>query len=366
MNAVEFKHELKVIGKKQETNDAYTFELQVPEDKKQLFHYKPGQFITFFMKINNEEIARSYSFCSSPMADENLKVTVKRVPAGKGSNYLINEISVGDSLWSSPPAGHFFNMSQTIEDELEYVLFAAGSGVTPMMSILKWSLPNLPKHKIHLVYSNKNPSSTIFLDELDELKNQYENFKVTHFFSQHDEKSEKLRDAELSSILAHTFESDTQKSFYLCGPHPYMEMIETQLKQRDVREEWIHKESFFAPEPTANTTKVAESNNIYINFIPDHVDQQDCTKIEAEIDGSYVTVDGNSDESILEVILEAGETPPFSCMSGSCQACMCELIEGKVYQESEGILTEDDLKQKRFLSCQAKAISENIKIKFVE
>lgn len=365
MIPTEIMHSLKVINKIKETQDASTLELEVPADKKELFNYKPGQFITFFMDINGEQVNRSYSFSSSPLADKNLKVTVKRVPGGLGSNHLINDIQVGDTLKSSPPAGSFFSMQQTIEEELEYYLFAAGSGVTPMMSLIKWSLPNLGKHKINLIYSNKNPNSTLFLNELEALEKQYENLKVTYFFSQHEEKNERLGEIELATILSKAFESKTQKSFYLCGPNGYMEMIERQLLKRDVASEWIHKESFFLPEAKPSSSKSGASHDIFIGSIPSTFTKEDCQSISADIDGEMITVEGNSDESLLEVLLEQGHTPPFSCMSGSCQACMCHLVEGKVFQESMGILTDDDLNNGNFLSCQAKAVSKNVNIKFI-
>lgn len=362
----DYKYDVTIKAKITETSEAYSFVLQVSDKDKQHFHYKPGQFITLFLTIDGQEYPRSYSFSSSPISNKDLKITVKRVENGLASNYLIDKVKVGDSLKASTPAGHFFNMSQTIEDQLEYIMFAAGSGVTPIMSMIKWSLPHLPKHSIHLVYSNKNPESTIFLDELNALENKYQHFKVTYLYSRLEEKSQKLTVNELNILLDEAFLTPLQKSIYMCGPEAYMNMISEGAIARGLTTQWLHKESFFMPVDDGSAAAAGIEHGIFIGEIPSNVVAQPCETVIAEIDGEYVEAKGNSEEPLLEILLEQGHAPPFSCMSGSCQACLCELVEGKVYQEYEGILTEEEVENKQFLSCQAKAISKTVKFKYIE
>ncbi len=367
--STEIMHELTVIEKTQETSDTATFTLQIPADKKTLFYYKPGQFLTVFMTIDNKSVARSYSFSSCPMGDPHLSITVKRVPGGIGSNYLLDHVHSGGKLLVSPPAGHFFNMGQSAEDELEYYLFAAGSGVTPLFSVIKWTLPSLPKHKIHLIYSNKTHDSTIFLNSLKDLEKKYPQLKVTYFYSQLEEPHQRLTADNLKQILSEAFSTPTKKSFYLCGPEAYMQTIENELNTHDVDPAWVHKESFFAPEGQGEGFKSkAQEKGIYIETLPDGFKPEACEQITADIDGETIVVDlkNETEESILETLLDAGHTPPFSCMSGSCQVCMCTLIEGEVFQENEGVLTQEDIDDKKFLACQAKAVSKKLKIVFDE
>lgn len=357
---------LKVKKRIQETPDAVSLVLDVPADLSSQFRYQAGQFVSFFLNINGEQISRSYSIPCSPLTDQELKVTVKKVEGGRGSTYLCEKVKEGDALLTTPPAGHFF---KPLLDEkgIHYLLFACGSGITPVFSIMKTVLHAGTNNRVSLVYGNRTEEGIIYKKEIEELAQKFEGrLKVIHVLSRPgdgwsgacgriDEKL--IRDVALESGA-----SGLTRDAYLCGPTEFMSKSKKVLLETQIPSERIHIEDFggsvHKSEPAGQ--KVEE----HWTFIgPSQVTEKP-EKIIAQINGETIEVAAKEGQSILDTLLEAGAQPPYSCLDGACMACMAKIQDGRVYQTDPGILTEDNVVNCEALTCQAKPLSRIVKVSY--
>lgn len=373
-------HPLKVIKKINETPEAQSIVLEIPDELKSKFTYKPGQFVTFFLKVNGEDLNRSYSLSSSPLVDNDFQVTVKRVEGGRGSNYLIDQIHEGDTLRVTPPAGHFYSPPSDLNGR-HYVLFAAGSGITPVFSVLKSVLVSNDKNHVTLIYANRNEDGIIYKDELDLWINKYpKRLQVLHILSRPDSSwcgptgrcSSDYVNATLDEELKRT--PSLKAEYFLCGPVGFMDMARDTLLDRGVSTDQIHAESFgetFSLKPSAHPageSKEAscavgdDGQSVCIGERPETSEKPE--KIIAVLDGETVEVEADEDESILEALMNAGHNPPYSCMEGTCMACMGKIKEGRVYQEDPGILTDENIEECEALTCQARPLSKVVRVDY--
>ena len=364
--ATEIAHKLKVAKKKPETPSTVSLQFEIPPELKPVFEYQPGQFVTLFMTINGEAVPRSYSFSSTPMIDENLQVTVKRVEGGKGSNYLLDEVQEGDLLNVSPPAGHFFEITDRPRN---HHFFVAGSGITPVYSILKYLLAET-NDPCWLVYGNRDANDVIFKTELEELQSKHpDQLKVHYLLSRQagdwDHIKGRLSDQACKEIYANQQGTWGDASVaYLCGPHGFMQTAQDFLTSVGLAESQIRKEDFSPPMDQASGHYYDDNGRLIVG---NKSLEAPAKTLVAIIDDSEVEIQiEDPEESLLESLLNEGQNPPFSCMAGSCMACMAELEEGLIYQDDAGILTDEDLEQNKILTCQAKAISEKVRVRFVE
>lgn len=364
---------LKVRKKTTETPSAYSFELEIPADKKEQFQYNAGQFVTLFMEIKGEWISRSYSLCTSPSSDSHFQITVKRVEGGKGSNWLADSVNEGDTLLVTPPQGTFFQQLPLKENNA-YFLFAAGSGITPIFSIAKEVLKTESTANVFLFYSNRTESDVIYKDLLDDLTKKFEDrFHLTYMFSQ-PTKSRLTLVGRCSSLMAKNFvkehsEGVGERQAYMCGPDGFMSEVESGVQQAGLSEDNIRKESFGTSIAPAQTTDTAPKGFAEINLegkvvIGDDTPLSEPKIVRAIINGETIEVPAVADMPILESLIEAGKNPPYSCMNGACMACMAKITQGRVYQHDPGILTDENIAANEILTCQAKPLTETVVIDY--
>ncbi len=360
MDIKDLTHPLKVIEKIQETYDTYSFVFDIPEDQKHIFKYKAGQFVSFFLNVNGQDVNRSYSLASSPVTDSKFKVSVKRVSGGLVSNYLIDEINVGDVLQSTPPAGLFTLPKENTSKEC--VFFAGGSGITPVISIIKTSLATDPANKCRMLYACRNEDSIIFHRELKELNQKYpEQFKYEYILSQpkkaFDGMTGRLHGPQVKEFLERN-DCSKEAFYFLCGPDGFMHTAEAALELFGVERSHIIKESFTPP---SSSNAPALEGAVTIGNKDSAAAPR---KLIVELDGETIEVDAVDGQSVLETLLEKGHNPPYSCMDGACMACMGKVTEGLVYQEDMGILTEDNTEVGECLTCQAKPASDVVRVSY--
>lgn len=357
--------QLKIKQKIQETSDAVSLVLEIPNELKTQFRYQAGQFVSFFLTIGGETISRSYSLSTSPLIDPEFKVTIKKVPGGKGSTFLCDNVKEGDTLLTTPPAGHFFK-PQALEGA-HYLLFAAGSGITPVYSIMKTVLEASTTNKVTLVYCNRTEDSIIYRKELDALAAKYgPRLGVVHTLTKPGPgwsgKSGRLNEALTREVVAAAKNSKLPLDCYMCGPTEFMNSIKATLEASGVEKNFIHIEDFgVAVHKAAATGPKVEENWTFIG--PDKVTEQP-EKIIVQLNGETIEVAAKAGQNIIETLLQAGAQPPYSCLDGACMACMGKIQEGRVYQEDPGILMEDNINSCEALTCQAKPLSRIVKVSY--
>jgi len=328
-------HSLAVADVVDETADARSFVLEVPPALEKVFEYAAGQFCTFRATIGGESVARCYSMSSSPDAGDRFTVTVKRVSGGKMSNWMNDALATGHAIDASPPAGRFVLGA----GETPIVAFAGGSGITPLLSIIKTALVTTPR-EIALVYANRDAGSVIFGRELERLRGGSSGRLSVH----HHLDSERgfLDAAACASLVGDRLHAD----FYVCGPGPYMEVVETGLARRGVAPDQVFIERFELADELA-PTETSETESIAIR-----------------LDRRKQTVRYEPGETILHAARRAGLRPPFACEAGSCGTCMAFLEEGKVAMRRNNALSAEEVEAGWVLTCQAVPLSRAVVVDY--
>lgn len=361
--------DLKIIEKKVEALDAVTLKLEVPTAQKDKFKPKAGQFIGVTAEINGEEVHRSYSLSSGPESDL-LEISIKKIPGGKMSTHLVDVVKAGETLKVVPPTGHFYKES---ENKKHHVMFAAGSGVTPMLSVIKYLKEEKPKEQVSLFYWNQTSESSMFLDELIEMDKspmfnlflaftkEKTDFEQACFF-------ERCNQAIMKDCFYKWSVSIDMPVFYLCGPDEFMGSVELFLGSKGYDPSQIRKESFNTSGSTAVVDisvkgDVPKGGPIYVGDMSVKTDEKGGL-CEAILDGDTISVSPNEDETILEAFLRDGESPPYSCMEGTCIACQCKVLEGLVSMPEGSFISDEDIADGLVLSCQAQIKSKHVKIDF--
>jgi ring-1,2-phenylacetyl-CoA epoxidase subunit PaaE len=358
---------LRVARKIVETKSAVSLVFEVPADKQAAFRFGPGQYLTLFLEIEGERVARSYSISSSPAMDRELQVTVKRVPGGRGSNFIVDRVREGDQIRVSPPAGHFFRPPATSGPH-HWALFAVGSGITPIFSILKTVLLTEPGAIVTLVYGNRDQTEIIYDQLLKELETKYAaRFKVIHVLSQPIEpwagnrgrcQGETLRRI-VTEVLAR---GPKNIESFLCGPDEFMNSVRAELQNSGIGAAQIHQESF----TTTHSAPRVDSGPPGRVYIGDKAAPRasGTSELRALINGEESRVELKPDQSILDGLLESGANAPYSCLEGQCMACMAKIKKGLVYQDDPGILMPENMAEGEVLTCQARAVSSQVEIDF--
>ena len=343
--------QLKIKEVRKETEDTNTLIFEKPE--KQL-SYLPGQFLTFILPIKGKETRRSYSLCSSPFSDEFPAITVKRVESGKVSNYLNDHMKPGDVFDVMEASGHFTPVLKE-GNAKKYVLFAGGSGITPLMSILKSILAIEPESKITLVYQNRNENSIIFKEDLKQLISEHpERIAQIDVLSQPVGDWHGYRgrlDGAMASDLLMDIEGNKVSSadYFICGPAGFMQTVFDTLIEFEVSDKHIHKESFYSGEPTPKTKAPAKTDD-------------QAHEVKIILDGEEYDVSVPPNKTILEAALDQDIDMPFSCQSGLCTACRGKLLMGEVNMEEDDGLSEEEINNGYILNCVSKPAGPGVKI----
>jgi 3-ketosteroid 9alpha-monooxygenase subunit B len=348
-------HRLTVVDVIKETADAHSILFDVPQSLSQQFKYQPGQFITLKLPYEGSTIQRCYSMSSTPELDSRMRVTVKRVDSGRGSNWICNNIKAGSELEVMQPAG-LFTVKDLTEDHL---LCAGGSGITPVLSILRHVLTN-GSGKVRLIYANRDESSVIFKQTIRTLAVDYAyRFEVIHLL-------DSLQGIPSTSLLASLANGMQQGRAFICGPGPFMDAMATALEQAKMPQERIHIERFVSlasPKEPASLNNATADDGSGAGLATD--DSDDITaNVLLEIDGEHHTFACEPGQTVLDAAEAIGIELPFSCREGMCASCMCEVLEGDVRLIANDVLDERDLANKLILTCQAVPRTAEVKLKY--
>ncbi len=339
-------HTLIVSEVKKETPNSVSISFQIPDSLKSIFAFKAGQYISIKHQKNGKTLRRAYSICSSPKSGL-LKVAVKQVPNGVFSTYANTELKTGDALEVMPPTGKFI-----LEPNLKnYVAFAAGSGITPVLSLIKCTLEEMLESTFLLVYGNKTIEETMFYNEILELQKQYPTrFSAEFVFSRKEEENSKFGRIDRSItnfFLKNKYAQTNYEAFYLCGPEEMIDEVSATLKHNGINSKQIHHELFSTAEKGLLVEK--HDGNTSIKFILDDE--------ESEFEMPQT-------KSILEAALDEGLDPPYSCQGGICSTCIARLKEGKAEMRKNQILTESEIAEGLILTCQAHPTTANVVVDF--
>ena len=342
-------HNLTVADAIQETADAYSILFDVPASLTEQFKYKPGQFITLKFPYEGETLQRCYSMSSTPTIDTGLRVTVKRVDGGLGSNWICDNLRAGISIEVMQPAGLFVPKDLS-EDHL---LCAGGSGITPVLSILRHVLKN-GTGKVRLIYANRDESSVIFKQAIKELAAQYpKRFELIHLL-------DSLQGIPSNTLLSSLANGMQHGRAFICGPGPFMDAMENALEHANMPNDRIHIERFvIAP---SKDKDLSASNNAG-DLTTDAIELPAAT-VQLELDGVHHVIECEPGETVLDAAEKSGIELPYSCREGMCASCMCEVIEGKVQLKHNEVLDERDLANNLTLSCQAMPLTSELKLKY--
>jgi 3-ketosteroid 9alpha-monooxygenase subunit B len=338
-------HELRIARIVRETEDARSFVLEVPEELREVFRYRAGQFLTFQVPWGETTLGRCYSLSSAPESGEAHQVTVKRVDEGRVSNWFNDALSVGDRIRVLPPAGRFV-LSPGSERDL--VLFGAGSGITPVFSILKSALAATTR-RIKLLYANRNRAAIIFRDEIDALAARHpERLAVVHHL-----------DEERGFVAGDTVRREIRGleagEFYLCGPGPFMDRVEEALGSLGVERARIRIERFASPADgeLPSETEVGGPGA-----------GEPCEAVTVHLEGEVREVPYAPGDSLLETARRAGLAPPFACEEGYCGCCMARLVRGRVAMAHCHALDADEVAEGWILTCQARPLTRECEIRW--
>jgi ring-1,2-phenylacetyl-CoA epoxidase subunit PaaE len=350
---------LKVSKIEHETDDCVSVAFAVPAGLEDIFRFIHGQHLTLKVNIDGEDVRRSYSLCVRP--DEGLKVAVKKLPGGKFSGFVHDRLKPGDTLEVFPPQGHFYTLPNGVTSKT-YVAFAAGSGITPVMSILKTLLREEPSCRFLLFYGNRSSDSIIFKEDLDALKSKYFNrLSIHHILSREKLESPlfsgRIDPEKLSAYARYYFNPEEVDAFFLCGPEAMIFSLRDALKNKGVDEKKIHFELFTTP-TTGNRVGKPKPE-------AEQFDPQSEAQVRIILDGASMSFTMPYGEgNILEAALDAGADVPFSCKGGVCCTCKAKLEEGKVDMDTVYGLEEDEIKNGFVLTCQSQPRSEFITVNY--
>jgi ring-1,2-phenylacetyl-CoA epoxidase subunit PaaE len=350
-------HALRVAEIVAETSEANSIRFEVPPELRDRFGFRAGQHLTLRATISGEEVRRNYSLCTAP-DEEDWTVTVKRIAGGIFSNWVGDELKAGDAIEVMPPHGSF-TTSFDPQNSRQVVGIAGGSGITPLMSLIKSTLKYEPKSRFTLLYGNRDSSSVIFLEALAALKDEHlARFEVYHFLDQEDQDIElfngmldrgRLEEA-ISALVPGALEVE---NWFICGPGPMMDAAEGALLDRNVPRGRVHIERFTADRaPEAVSLEIAQ------------------LQTKAEGVTVSVTLDGRTRRvpftagNILDSARAAGLAAPFACKAGVCATCRAKVTKGKVEMAARYGLTDEEVAAGYVLTCQSVPLGVNVAVDY--
>ena len=347
-------HRLTVAEVHPETEDTVSIVFDLPQGLQSKFHYQHGQYLTLRTQINGEEVRRAYSICES-IGQQKLRIVVKQIPGGRFSTWANSALTVGQSLDVMPPEGHFTSVLSP-KHQGEYLLVAAGSGITPIMSIITSILEIEVDTKVTLIYGNRTTSSMIFREDLQDLQCKYpERFRMISVMSREPQSNElltgRIDSAKVNAVLKQWIEPRLIRACFICGPDTMAVDVRQALLALGLEPQQIHSEQFTLP---------VIGDNQYHNCV-DLPANTDFSTITVHIDGHTHTFElAQNNQSILAAALETGADLPWSCNAGVCSTCTCKVIEGQVHMQENHVLQDDELRAGYVLSCQSYPLSATV------
>lgn len=356
-------HSLTVKKVQRETHDTVSISFNIPEQLQSNFNYLPGQYLTLRLNIGGEQLNRSYSLCSNPFEDEDLAVAVKTVEGGKASGWLNNSLNAGDLVEVMEPMGNF-TLEPSVDARRDLVFFGGGSGITPIMSMIRAALQKEPNSMLTLFYGNRDAQSIIFNEHFKQLENESEGrLKIVHVLNEASNGITEytgLMDKQmcLRLLREQTSLSFSNTQFFLCGPSPMMSEVISALETHAIPAEKIHKEYFTAKqEEDKQEGSVGEATGEALTGN---------TTVQVKYDGDTIEFEMNPDTTILEAALDAGYDPPYSCMVAACCTCRAKLMGGSVKMDDRESLTDEEIDEGYVLTCQAHPTSHGVVLDYDE
>jgi len=355
-------YSLKVSDLQRETFDTVVLTVDVPRELKQEFSFVQGQYLTFETDIQGEAVRRSYSLCSSPM-DDSWQVAIKKVPHGKFSTYTNESLKVGDHLAVMKPQGSFYTELHA-DQAKHYVLFAAGSGITPVLSIIKTILLTEPNSAVTLFYGNKTSSNIIFKERLEALKNQYLGKLSIHYFLSRERMDAELFQGRLdkkkcTDLFACYPDLESADEYFICGPFDMIMDVKDALIEKGVDKKQIHFELFFNPDQERQTAAQQSAVSATTN------EASTFSKVTVKVDGVSFDFDlPYQGQNVLDAAIAKGADLPFSCKGGVCSTCRAKLVEGEVEMSVNYALEENEVEDGYILTCQSHPRSDAIVVDF--
>ena len=345
---------------RRETEDCVSLAFSVPEELAETFSFIQGQHLTLRKKLNGEDLRRTYSICVGP-DDGELRVAVKKVPGGKFSTFANEVLKTGDELEVLPPAGKFFTKLDASQST-RYVAFAAGSGITPILSIMKAVIQREPRSHFTLFYGNRSSDSVIFREVIEGLKNEHlDRLSIHHILSREHPGSDlfagRINGEKCRRFAKVLFDPQEVEAFFICGPYDMLEDLRQTLNELGVPRQKIHYELFTAP--GSNQAKVVPQ--------PLAADGHDQVKVQIQLDGERIRFTmPRQGQAVLDAALAAGADLPFACKGGVCCTCRAKLESGKVEMAVNYALEPEEVAAGFVLSCQSYPQSEELVLSFDE
>ena len=351
-----FPLEVKSVDKA--TEDCTVVSFEVPEQFQKNFQFLPGQHLTLKKMIGKEDVRRSYSLCSSPLENQ-WKVAVKQIPDGLFSTYINHELQAGDKIEVMPPSG-LFGVKPDEKAKKHYVFFAAGSGITPILSMIKTHLATESNSKCQLFYLNKNAKSIIFKEEIEQIRNKYfGRFEIFYFLTREQRDIElfngRFTPEKIKQLSETILNIENTDECFICGPEQMIFMIHDELVKYGLPKEHIHYELFVSGLSEADKQRVEKARQ----------KRKGNTEITILDGGKEFHFDmSKDDDNILDAALVAGADLPFACKGGVCSTCKCKLIEGEVEMKVNYALEKSEVAQNYVLSCQSIPTTKKVIVDF--
>jgi ring-1,2-phenylacetyl-CoA epoxidase subunit PaaE len=346
-------HTLRVAGCRQETRDAMVVTFYVPPPLRSAFHFTQGQHLTLRAVINGEEVRRSYSICSAPFEDE-LRIAIKHVPGGVFSSWALQNLAHGAAIECMEPAGHF-NVPLEPASARHHVAFAAGSGITPVLSIVKTTLAAEPRSQFTLVYGNRASSTVLFKEELADLKDRYmARLSLVYILSREHQEIDlfngRIDRLKCDQLLDRWIDPTTLDAAYICGPRSMMEDVAQSLETHGVPKTHIKMELFSARLPRGPR----------LSAVPTSVSAAHCSVTVIQDGRSRSFTICPDKQTVLDAALEQGIELPYSCKGGVCSTCRCKLLRGEVEMDCNYALEDYEVARGFILLCQSYARSNEL------
>ncbi len=351
-------HELKVTEIHRTIRDAVVLTLAPEDGAAEAFDFTQGQYLTFRRTFDGEELRRSYSICSGKQEGK-LQVGIKRVDGGAFSTFANEELKVGDTLEAMPPMGGFFTRLDGASQK-QYLAFAGGSGITPVLSIIKTTLMAEPKSTFTLVYANKGVSTIMFREELEDLKNQYlGRLSVIHVLEQDAQEIDlftgMVTEEKCGQLFRSWIDIESIDTAFICGPEPMMLGIAKALREHGLEDGQIKFELFASAQPGRLKRKVVSK---------EAGKTANQAEIAVTLDGSTQTITVSKDITILDAARENSMDAPFACKAGVCSTCRCRVIEGEVEMVANHALEDYEVEKGYVLSCQSFPVTDRVVVDY--